>query len=53
MKLVDVASEVVIEAVHKLNSRPQKCLGFSTPYEVFEEATGADMKYLRGYALIT
>ncbi len=53
MELVDVASEVVIEAVHKLNSRAQKCLGFRTPYEVFKEATGVDMKYLRGYALIT
>lgn len=53
MELVDVASEVVIVAVHKLNSRPRKCLGFSTPYEVFEEATGVDMKNLRGYALIT
>lgn len=53
MELVDVASEVVIEAVHKLNNRPRKCLGFSTPYEAFQEATGVDMKYLRGYALIT
>lgn len=53
MELVDVASEVVIEAVHKLNSRPRKCLGFSTPYEAFQEATGVDMKNLRGYALIT
>ena len=53
MELVDVTSEVVIEAVHKLNSRPWKCLEFSTPYEVFEEATGVDMKNLRGYALIT
>jgi IS30 family transposase len=53
MELVDVASEMVMEAVHKLNSRPRKCLRFKTPYEVFEKATGLDMKNLHGYALIT
>ena len=31
MELVDVASKQVREAVHKLNSRPRKCLGFKTP----------------------
>ena len=37
----------------KLNSRPRKCLGFRTPYEVFEELTGVDVRKLMGYALIT
>jgi IS30 family transposase len=27
----------VFEAVDKLNSRPRKCLGFKTPYEVPQE----------------
>jgi IS30 family transposase len=43
----------VLEAVDKLNSRPRKCLEFKTPYEVFEELTGVDVKSLMGYALIT
>jgi len=37
MELIDVTKEQVLDAVHKLNSRPRKCLGFKTPYEVFEE----------------
>ena len=53
MELVDVAMKQVFEAVDKLNSRPRKCLGFKTPYEVFEELTGVDVKRLMGYALIT
>jgi len=53
MNLVDVTFRMVMEAVDKLNSRPRKCLGFKTPYEVFEEATGLDMKNLPGYALTT
>ena len=53
MELINVAFEVVIEAVHKLNSRPRKCLEFRTPYEAFQEATGVDLKNFRGYALIT
>lgn len=53
MELVDVTMKQVFEAVDKLNSRPRKCLGFKTPYEVFEELTGVDMKKLMGYALIT
>jgi IS30 family transposase len=34
--------EMYIEIVflQKLNSRPRKCLGYKTPYEVFEELTG-------------
>ena len=53
MELVDVTMKQVFEAVDKLNSRPRKCLGFKTPYEVFEELTGVDIKNLLGYALIT
>jgi len=43
----------VVEAVHKLNDRPRKCLGFKTPYEVFEENTEVKMKYIFEIALIT
>jgi IS30 family transposase len=43
----------VLEAVHKLNSRPRKCLEFKTPYEVFEELTSINEKKLTGYALMT
>jgi IS30 family transposase len=53
MELVDVAIKQVFEAVDKLNSRPRKCLGFKTPYEVFEELTGVNIRNLMGYALIT
>ena len=53
MELIDVSVAQVIEAVHKLNSRPRKCLGFKTPYEAFKEATGLNVENLMGYALIT
>jgi len=53
MELVDITLKQVLEAVNKLNSRPRKCLGFKTPYEVFEELTGIDVRYLLGYALVT
>ncbi len=53
MELIEVTTRQVFEAVHKLNSRPRKCLGFKTPYEVFEELTGIKEKTLTGYALIT
>ncbi len=53
MELIDITTEQVFEAVHKLNSRPRKCLGFKTPYEVFEELTGIKEKTLTGYALTT
>jgi transposase, IS30 family len=53
MELVNVAMKQVFEAVDKLNSRPRKCLEFKTPYEVFEELTGVNIKNLMGYALIT
>ncbi len=53
MELSDIAFKQVANAVHKLNSRPRKCLGYETPYEAFESATGIDMRNLTGYALIT
>ena len=53
MELIDVTKRQVLEAVHKLNSRPRKCLGFKTPYEVFEELTNINEKTLTGYALMT
>ncbi len=53
MELVNVAMKQVFEAVDKLNSRPRKCLGFKTPYEVFEELTGVKIRNIMGYALIT
>ena len=40
MELINVAEKDVKIAVHKLNSRPRKCLGYKTPYEVFFELTG-------------
>jgi len=53
IELVDVTIKQVFSAVDKLNSRPKKCLDFKTPYEVFEELTGIDIKNLLGYALMT
>jgi IS30 family transposase len=44
MELVDVTLKQVAEAVHKLNNRPRKCLGYKTPYEVFLELTGVDAR---------
>ena len=44
MELIDVTVKDVFKAVHKLNSRPKKCLGYKTPYEAFEELTGVDIK---------
>lgn len=42
MEFVDIARKEVVDAVHKLNSRPRKCLNYATPYEVFKELTGID-----------
>ncbi len=53
MELVDVTLKQVLDVVDKLNSRPRKCRGFKTPYEVFEELSGVDIKSLMGYVLIT
>ena len=46
MELVDVTVRQVIDAVQKLNSRPRKCLGYKTPYEVFEKLSGISQKEL-------
>lgn len=46
MELIDIAVEEVLKAVDKLNSRPRKCLGFKTPYEVFSELTGLNGRIL-------
>ncbi len=40
MEFVNITRKEVIDAAHKLNSRPRKCLGFATPYEAFMELTG-------------
>ena len=53
MELVDIANKQVFDAVHKLNSRPRKCLNYKTPYEAFEELTGINWKKLTGHALMT
>ena len=53
MELIDVAEAKVFDAVHKLNSRPRKCLGYKTPYEVFKELTGMDGETITGCALTT
>jgi len=54
MELLDVTKKQVMDAVDKLNNRPRKCLGFKTPYEVFQELTGITReKILRSVALIT
>jgi len=42
MSFVDVARKEVAEAIHKLNSRPRKCLNYATPYKVFKKPTGID-----------
>jgi len=53
MNLLEVTTKEVLDAVHKLNCRPKKCLGFKTPYEVFEENTGVQMKSVFEIALMT
>lgn len=53
MELIDVTRKQVFDAVHKLNSRPRKCLGYKTPYQAFEELTGISQNTLTGYALMT
>ena len=46
MELHDVAVKKVTDAIDKLNSRPRKCLGWKTPYEVFEKLSGIDARIL-------
>jgi transposase, IS30 family len=53
MELIDVTKKQVLDAIHKLNSRPRKCLEHKIPYEVFEELAGIKQKTLVGYALMT
>ncbi len=53
MELIDVTKKEVFDAVHKLNSRPRKCLGYKTPYEAFEKLTGISQKKLICHALMT
>ena len=47
MELIDITTQQVLDAVHRLNSRPRKCLGYQTPYETFEVLTGINMVDLR------
>jgi IS30 family transposase len=37
MSLINITYDEVKIAIDKLNSRPRKCLGFKTPYQVFFE----------------
>jgi len=53
MQLLEVTTKEVLEAVHRLNNRPKKCLGFKTPYEVFQENTGVQIKSVVEIALMT
>lgn len=53
MELTGVSVKQVFAAVHALNSRPRKCLGYKTPYETFKQLTGTDIEKLLGYAFIT
>jgi IS30 family transposase len=53
IELIDITKKQVLDAIHKLNSRPRKCLEYKTPYEVFEELTGIKQKTLVDYALMT
>ena len=53
MELIDISQRQVLEAVHKLNRRPRKCLGYKTPYESFKKLTGTDVEKLMGYAFVT
>lgn len=46
MEFVDIARKEVLDAVHRLNSRPRKCLDYATPYEAFMELTGLDATIL-------
>jgi len=38
--LKNMTDEALAQAVRKLNHRPRKCLGYRTPYEVFNAAKG-------------
>ena len=53
MSLDKVTDKEVFHAIDRLNSRPRKCLGFKTPYEVFKKLTRIDVRKSLGYALMT
>jgi IS30 family transposase len=53
LELNNISIKQVFEAVHKLNNRPRKCLGFKTPYEVFQQLTDINIKRFMDVALIT
>jgi IS30 family transposase len=42
MEFVGITRKEVIDTIHKLNSRPRKCLDYATPYEAFMKLTGID-----------
>ncbi|MBT5399197.1 IS30 family transposase [bacterium] len=44
--LKDVSYVRVKVATDRLNSRPRKCLGYRTPFEVFYSMTGIDVSQL-------
>ena len=52
-ELDKVTNSEVLEVVHKLNSRPKKCLGFRTPYEAFKKRTIIDVEKLINHAFMT
>jgi IS30 family transposase len=52
-RLLEVTQQQVLQAAHKLNSRPGKGLGFKTPYEVFRLLAGVDAEKISAYALIS
>ncbi len=39
MQFIDVNRK---EVMHRLNSRPRKCLDYATSYEAFKKLTGID-----------
>lgn len=53
MELIGITGQQVFEAIDKLNSRPRKCLGYKTPYEVFFELTGMKIRSIVAGALMT
>jgi IS30 family transposase len=53
MELTDITVKQVFNAVDKLNGRPRKGLNYKTPYEVFEDLTGINMRKSEVYALMT
>ena len=52
-QLDGVSSSEVFQAVHQLNHRPRKTLGYKTPYEVFCQLANLDVDFLSSVAFIT